>query len=122
VECDGSFSASLNGNPNPILGIDVTDSATTNLGADIVIDNLNNAGAAVGANADVQIMVLGQNTAALDPDEFILTSELQLTNSLEFAGASGLKGAYAPGGSVCARSNGTAGSFREYWGPPAGWQ
>ncbi|MCG3152160.1 MAG: hypothetical protein GEEBNDBF_01453 [bacterium] len=123
VECDGTFSASLNGNPNPSAPLNITDSSVQGIGSDIFIDNLNASGGQLGAQSDVQIIVLGQNTqAGVWDDEYIMNSELVVTNGSDFVGASGIKGAISQNNNTFCRSNGTAGTFRLYWTPPAGWQ
>jgi hypothetical protein len=125
VECDGSFLATIGGNPNPSAPMNITDSTAQGIGSDVVIDNLNASGGQLGAQSDVQIIVLGQNTQATGApwnDEYIFTSELFLSNGSDFAGASGIKGAVSETSNLFCRSNGTAGSHRLYWTPPTGWQ
>jgi|GEM_PF-1027390 len=121
IECDGSFSATVAGNPNP-LRIILNTSITQNMGADIVIDQHNNSGTLLTGEQDVQLLVTSSSTAAGAVDARIVTSNLAVTASLDTvkamttSGIGYLNGMYSKGTSVYTQY--------DYWwttDAPAGW-
>lgn len=121
IECDGSFSASLGGNPNP-LRIILNASTTQNYGADININQHNASGTLLTGEQDSQILVSSYNAAAGQPEMRILNANLGVTASADnnqrmtTVGIGYLNGLYSKGSSDYTNY--------DYWwttGAPAGW-
>ena len=85
VECDGTFQATVNGNPNPYV-CDISSSGHT-IGTDIAIDQFDSSGNLLVNQGDAQIMITGMSALSTTPDGvddvIILNSDLQETFALD---------------------------------------
>ncbi|MCG3152166.1 MAG: hypothetical protein GEEBNDBF_01459 [bacterium] len=125
IECDGTVSATLSGNPNPAV-INLNTSTTFSIPADIWIDQRDASGGVLASQGQQQIVVGSNNTSAGQPDLRYFNSDLS-----NYASGPDLSGTlFNMGQLVCVNrqnillTKGTSGytNSARFTTPPTGWQ